>query len=101
TMSAPTSGTYAGIAMFENRAFTGSQASDATINGSVSSTIDGALYFPNTGLSFSGNGDSSGYQMLVADTITFVGGATLSLNKFPSDFASNNPAFKRWIVMGE
>jgi len=98
TLSAPTSGTYAGIAVFENRAITGSQASGASINGG---TIDGAFYFPNSSLSFASSGDATGYQMLIADTVNFNGGFSLSMNKFPPEFAANHPAFRQWIVMGE
>jgi hypothetical protein len=101
TLNAPTDGTYAGIALFENRALTGHQASDASINGGAGATVDGAIYFPHSNLSFGGNSDSNGYLLLVADTVTFTGSTTLTLNNFPTAFANNNPAFKKWIVMGE
>jgi hypothetical protein len=101
TLTAPTDGTYAGIALFENRGLAGNKSSDATINGGAGVTIDGALYFPNSNLSFSGNSDSNGYLMLVADTVTFSGTTTMTLNNFPTAFANNNPAFKKWVVMAE
>jgi hypothetical protein len=102
TLTAPTDGTYAGIALFENRGIASNKSSDATINGGAGITIDGALYFPNSNLSFSGNSDSSGYLMLIANTVTFSGVSTMTLNNFPTAFANNNPAaFKKWVVMAE
>ena len=101
TLTAPTDGAYAGIALFENRGIASNKSSDATINGGANATIDGALYFPNSNLSFSGSSDSNGYLMLIADTVTFTGTTSMTLNNFPSAFANNNPAFKKWVVLAE
>ncbi len=101
TLTAPSDGTYAGIALFENRGIPSNLSSDASINGGAGLTIDGAIYFPNSSLSFSGNTDSNGYFMLVGNTVTLTGGATMTLNSFPSAFASNSPAFKRWVTIAE
>ncbi len=101
TLTAPTDGTYAGIALFENRNLAANKSSDAAINGGAGVTIDGAIYFPNSNLSFAGTSDSNGYLMLVAQTVTFTGTTTMTLNNFPAAFASNNPGFKKWIVMAE
>jgi Predicted membrane protein (DUF2134). len=101
TLTAPTDGTYAGMALFENRNLTANKSSDATINGGAGLTIDGAIYFPNSNLSFAGTSDSNGYLMLIAQTVTFTGTTTMTLNNFPAAFASNNPGFKKWIVMAE
>ena len=57
TWSAPTDGTYAGIALFENRAEAVNKSSDASINGGASFVLDGAVYFPNSNLSFAGSSD--------------------------------------------
>jgi hypothetical protein len=99
TLTAPTSGAYAGIAMFQNRADTYNQTN--TINGSSTSVFDGALYFPTTALNFSGAANPTGYMVIVADTVAITGTAGLSLNNFPTAFADNNPAFKQWISVAE
>src|SRR5260370_27992285 len=52
TLTAPNDGTYAGIALFENRNLTANKSSDATINGGDGVTTAGAIYFPKTNLSF-------------------------------------------------
>src|SRR3989442_3808832 len=40
--------------------------------------IDGAIYFPNSLLSFSGSSDANGYMLLIADKINFTGNSTRS-----------------------
>lgn len=102
TLTAPVEGVYAGIALMVNRDLTGSHApSPNHINGGAGFVLDGAIYMPNSPLSFEGNSDSNGYLMLIAATLDFTGGATLNLNNFPTAFANNNPAFKKWVVLGE
>jgi hypothetical protein len=84
TMKAPVSGTYTGIAFFEDRdtSVTGSNpgASQNTISGGASAAIDGALYFKNTELIFSGCNSASGYLVLVADIVQITGGSTFGNN---------------------
>jgi hypothetical protein len=90
------------MALIVNRALTGTQApSPNHINGGAGFVLNGAIYMPNSPLSFEGNSNSDGYMMLIAATVDFTGGATLNLNNFPDAFANNNPAFKKWIVLGE
>jgi hypothetical protein len=101
TLSAPTTGTYAGVAIFENRNDTTHLATNNSINGGAGSTLDGAIYLPNSALSFAGSSDSSGYLLLIANTIDFVGNSTMSLINLPAAFANNNPAFKKWVSMAE
>ncbi|HUN56551.1 MAG TPA: pilus assembly protein TadG-related protein [Candidatus Binataceae bacterium] len=78
TFSAPTSGTLSGILFFQDRSVPkGSAAS--TFAGGTSDTLTGALYFPTTQLNYS-NGANAAYTILVADTLTFTGGATMNNN---------------------
>ncbi len=78
-LSAPTSGTYAGILFFEDRSIpTGSKGS--TITGSSGSTFDGAIYFSTTAVSYSGSSSSDGYTIIVGDTISVSGNSVLGDN---------------------
>ena len=51
----------------------------SSFSGGASAILNGTLYFPTTGLSYSG-GSSSAYTIIVADTVNFSGGATLNNN---------------------
>jgi hypothetical protein len=90
---------YIGILFMQNRAITYNQTN--VINGSANSNFDGAIYFPTTDLSFAGTSDTSGYLMLIADTVNFTGATTMTLNDFPDAFANNFPIFKKWVTMAE
>jgi hypothetical protein len=69
TLSAPTTGTYAGILFFQDS----NDTSSATIAGAGGSKIEGALYFPQAQLTTNGGG-SAAYTIVVAKTIVFKGG---------------------------
>jgi hypothetical protein len=80
-MTAPTSGTYKGIAIFQDR-----RALDKTqtnkINGNSSSVITGALYFPSQELTYNGTGNTTATcTMIVARRVDFSGNSTTS-NRF-------------------
>jgi hypothetical protein len=77
TLTAPTTGTYAGILMFQDPTVVGGAASG--LAGGTSANLTGALYFPTTALSFS-NGASAAYTIIVADSVSFTGGVTLNSN---------------------
>ncbi len=77
TLSAPTSGSLAGILFFQDSSVGAGAAS--TFSGGANAILNGTLYFPTTGLSYSG-GASSAYTIIVADTVNFSGGATLNNN---------------------
>jgi len=92
TMKAPTNGTYTGIAFFEDRdtAVTGTNPTlnpDKIVGGS-NTTIDGALYFKNTQLQYSGNNSSNGYMVIVADMVVINGNSTFG-NNYSSLSSSN------------
>ena len=73
-LTAPTSGTYAGVLMFGDR--TQSYATN-TINGNSYSNLTGAIYFPSQDVRFLGNfGGSNGCLQVVASTIYYTGSAS-------------------------
>jgi Flp pilus assembly protein TadG len=84
-LSAPTSGSLAGILFFQDR----SVSSSSTIEGNSSSTFDGVLYFPNAAVNYVGNSSVSGYTTLIADTISISGNSTLGDNY--SSLANGSP----------
>ncbi len=77
TLTAPTTGTYAGILMFQDPAVVGGGAS--SFAGGTNGTLTGAIYLPTTALSFS-NGATAAYTILVADSVSFTGGVTINSN---------------------
>jgi hypothetical protein len=74
-ISAPTSGPFEGILFFADRSML---PVTNVINGNSASNIVGALYFPKSYLSFSGNNSSTAYTMIVADLLTITGNATIN-----------------------
>ena len=73
---APTTGSYAGILVFQDSADT---AAD-TINGNNNTVIQGAVYTPKAALTVNGNGPTAAYTILVADKVTFNGTTTFNDN---------------------
>jgi hypothetical protein len=71
-LTAPTSGDYA------NMLFIGTGTGENKINGTASSYFDGAMYFPNSTATFTGNGGSR-FQcaMVVANFVNFSGNSNL------------------------
>ena len=92
TMKAPVSGPLTGIAFFEDRdtAVTGSNptSNPNKIVGGANTKIDGALYFKNTQLQFSGANSSTGYMVIVADMVGINGNSTFG-NNYSSLSSSN------------
>lgn len=77
TLTAPTTGTYAGILLYQDPTVVSAAVNNFA--GGASLTLTGTLYFPTTGVDFS-NGASAAYTIIVADNVTFTGGATLNNN---------------------
>jgi Flp pilus assembly protein TadG len=88
-LSAPTSGPLAGILFFQDPSVKGGQGS--TISGSSGSSFDGALYFPTTAVNYSGSSGASGYTIVVADTITLSGSASMTIGNNYSSLADGSP----------
>jgi hypothetical protein len=77
TLSAPTTGSLAGILFFQDRTI-GSPAASG-ITGASNDNFVGALYFPTSALSYSGASNGQ-YTILVAKTLTFSGAASIGAN---------------------
>ncbi len=76
-ISAPTSGTYNGIAIWDGNA-SASSPDTFTFGGGASSSFTGAIYAPNTNMVLgNGTGTSALSSSIVANTITVVGGSTI------------------------
>jgi Flp pilus assembly protein TadG len=83
-MTAPTTGTFAGLAIYQDRRATDS-APGNKINGNSNSQIQGALYFPNQELAYNGTGNTAALcTRFVAKRVIFIGNSSES-NKFKSD----------------
>jgi len=86
-LTAPTSGTYKGVAMFQDRltcSGTGNNNNgcNPTLTGGGTQNITGAIYFPKSTINYSGGASTGGAQctQLVSDTINFTGGSTFNSN---------------------
>ena len=83
-MTAPKTGTFKGIAIYQDRRATDS-APGNKINGNSNSVIQGALYFPNQELSYNGTGNTTAVcTRFVSKRVIFIGNSGVS-NKFKSD----------------
>jgi hypothetical protein len=95
-LSAPTSGALSGILFFQDRSIAAGGAG-STINGNSGSTIDGALYFPTTTLTYNGNSSANGYSIVVADKWLVNGNSTIGNNY--TSLANGSPI--KGIVLSE
>lgn len=78
TLSAPTSGTYAGILFYSDRAAPANVSHSFT--GGSMMRLDGVLYFPNQDVKFSGGSSlAQTSSVLVARTIDFTGNADVDI----------------------
>jgi len=95
-LSAPTSGTLSGILFYQDRTIPAGSAG-SIINGNSGSTIDGALYFPTTTLTYNGNSSTNGYSIIVADKWIANGNSNLKNNY--TSLASGSPI--KGLVLSE
>lgn len=83
-ITAPTTGTYKGIAIMQDRRAATCTGNCNTINGNSGSVITGAVYFPNQEVWYNGTGNTTATcTMFVAKRVTFTGNSGTS-NKFKS-----------------
>ena len=75
--TAPTSGTCVGMLFFQDRTL---NPGGSKIVGGSGSTFDGALYFKKSSLQMAGNNSTSGYMVIVANTIDINGATKLGNN---------------------
>jgi Putative Flp pilus-assembly TadE/G-like len=81
TLAAPTTGTYAGILFFQDRAYQSTKNNDASsIDGSAGATFTGAMYFPGTGLTFAGTPNAVVSSLIIAYQITINGNTSINDN---------------------
>jgi hypothetical protein len=77
-LTAPTSGTYAGILFFEDR---NAPASSDTYGGGSNAVYQGTIYAKNAAVTMYGNSAiNTAYTILVADTISLIGTSTFNNN---------------------
>jgi Flp pilus assembly protein TadG len=89
-ISAPTSGSYAGIAIWDGNN-SASTPDTFTFGGGASSSFTGAIYAPNTNLMLgNGSGTSTLSSNIIGNTITVVGGSTITNNYSPSSSGSSS-----------
>jgi hypothetical protein len=80
SLTAPTTGNYAGILFFEDRGLsTNNNNQKNAISGASGAQFTGALYFLNSELDFTGGSDAS-YNVIVADILNITGGTTVGNN---------------------
>ena len=77
-LKAPTSGTYEGVLFYQDRRATFSSNKYNKINGNSSSELRGAMYFPRTGLDFTGNTSMQiDCIQLIGFRVVFTGNSTV------------------------
>lgn len=76
SLTAPTSGAYQGILIFQDRAISSGSAS--SITGSSDSNLSGTVYMPTADLSFSGSSASSLTLALVVRSLAITGSSQLN-----------------------
>jgi len=79
-LSAPTSGATAGLAFYQDR--NAPSSGGDTFNGGSTQNIQGAIYFPNQTLTFSGGSSTAtaGCTEIIAGSVSFQGNSTLAIN---------------------
>jgi Flp pilus assembly protein TadG len=78
-LTAPSSGTYKGISIYQDRRASNSSSSKNIINGNSNSSFQGAFYFPNQEMQFNGTtGITTNCVQMVARRVTFSGTSAIS-----------------------
>ncbi len=78
-LSAPTSGAYSGMLMMGDRSCTSCSNTSETLNGTATSRMTGAIYFPKRNVNYIGNfSGANGCTQIVADTVTWNGHSSLA-----------------------
>lgn len=91
-ISAPTSGTYSGIAIWDGNA-SASTPDTFTFGGGASSTFSGEVYAPNTNLVLgNGSGTSTISSNIVANSIMVLGGSTIQNSYTPPSGGGASPS---------
>jgi hypothetical protein len=85
SVSAPTSGTYGGIVIFQDPDAVGANGRkiENTLNGGADTIINGAIYTKNQAIRINGSsgfGQNSRYMPVVADTVTITGSTRMRVD---------------------
>lgn len=76
-LKAPTTGTYAGIVLYQDRRAPDSSSANNNINGNSGSYVKGTVYFPGQELTYNGNGTTEAIcTQFVSRRIIFTGNNT-------------------------
>jgi hypothetical protein len=86
-LSAPTSGTYAGIVIFEDRANT----APLSLSSNSAMTLTGAVYAPAANLTLASNAFTDAYSIMVASTINIAANSTININADYSSLPKGSP----------
>jgi hypothetical protein len=86
-LSAPTSGTYAGLLMVQDTVSGATYTTSATFQGTPGQTLNGLVYTPNSNLTFQGNPSvTNSCLLVVANTLTLQGNSSLATGGCPNTF---------------
>ena len=86
-LSAPTSGTYAGLLMVQDTVAGATYTTTAQFQGTPGQTLNGLLYTPNSNLTFQGNPNvTNSCLLVVANTMTLSGNSSLATGGCPNTF---------------
>jgi hypothetical protein len=86
-LSAPTSGTYAGIVIFQDR----SNTSTLSLSSNSGMTLTGAVYAASANVILASNAFTNLYSILVASTITIASNSTINVNSDYSGLPGGSP----------
>jgi Flp pilus assembly protein TadG len=86
-LSAPTSGTYAGIVIFQDRA----DSTSLSISSNSGMALTGAVYAPSATLTMASNAFTDVYSILVASTIQISSNSTINANSDYSGLVGGSP----------
>ena len=82
-----------GVLFFQDRA----DATAALFTGNANSILQGIFYFPDTRLTFGGNGSTQLYLNLVAKSVSFSSGTT-TINNYAAINLLATPFITAWLL---
>ncbi|MBV8673839.1 MAG: hypothetical protein JOZ33_10430, partial [Acidobacteriaceae bacterium] len=94
---APTSGTYAGILIYQNP----SDSSSIILNGQSNSVWQGTIYATGANLTINGGGNLAAYTIVDTSTLTINGGVNFAMGADYSSLPGGSPAKSGSAVLAE
>ncbi|MBV8632387.1 MAG: hypothetical protein JOZ83_15770 [Silvibacterium sp.] len=94
---APTSGTYAGILIYQDS----SDSSGIILNGDSNSVWQGTLYAPAANLTLNGGGNLAAYTILDTESLTVNGGVNFTMGSNYSSLSGGSPVKSGAAVLVE